>query len=280
LGVDLSAQPAKTACCRIQWPLEGPAEIVSLDLGWTDNRLLELSPDVDAIGIDAPFGFPKLINDALPTYAKDGRFPVRPVEESVESWAQRLRFRETDRAVHRHLSAVYGLKLWPLSVSSNLIAVCAWRCAGILTQLSEADAANLDRVGDGPRGDRPLVVEVYPAAALAVWGLPFKGYKPGSAGSAKSAHARGVREAIVVAIERKLRGAITIDDSHRAGLVDNDDLLDAFVAALVTRAAGVGHTVAPRPDQRALAEQEGWIHVPSNPLDELIARPAGANRNS
>jgi Protein of unknown function (DUF429) len=57
----------------------------------------------------------------------------------------------------------------PLSVSSNLLAICAMRCAHLLVELAGEGA--LDRTGAG------LVAEVYPAAALRQWGLDPRGYK-------------------------------------------------------------------------------------------------------
>lgn len=271
LGIDLAAQEMKTAACRLSWAADGAVAILSLDGGWSDDRLLEAASGVDAIGIDAPFGFPQLIRQAITEYAESGRFPGRPEDQSVEDWARRLRFRETDRAVNRHLLEHHRLKLWPLSVSSDRIAVAAWRCAHLLTQLSAANDRPLDRVGTGPDVPKPRTVEVYPAAALACWGLPYKGYKPGAAGSPRSAGAQTKRAEIVDGLCERLGSALELDSDHREALVADNDLLDAFVAALVTRAAATGATVEPRADQRAAAAEEGWIHLPSRPLAELTA---------
>lgn len=270
LGIDLAAQAKKTAVCRLSWEADGSVAIRSLDGGWSDERLLEIARDVDAIGIDAPFGFPQLIRRAISEYAESGRFPARPDEESVEEWSRRLRFRETDRFVNAHLLEHHGLKLWPLSVSSDRIAVAAWRCAHLLTQLSLETGRPLDRVGTGAGVPKPRTVEVYPAAALACWALPYKGYKPGAAGSPRSAGAQARRDDIVDGLCARLGSALELGSGDRADLVGDDDLLDAFVAALVTRAAAKRATVEPRADQRAAAEEEGWIHLPSGPLSELV----------
>ena len=63
-----------------------------------------------------------------------------------------------------------------MSVSSDLIAVPAWRCMGLLDRLGVNDRAG----GDG-------AFEVYPAAALCAWGLRSRGYKGPKAGERRSA---------------------------------------------------------------------------------------------
>src|SRR4051794_39783477 len=96
VGIDLAAQPEKTAACRLEWGNGGSAEVVIPDRRWDDKELGALCGQADAIGIDAPFGFPRLITRALSEYARTGRFPERGQDDSVEEWSQRLRFRETD----------------------------------------------------------------------------------------------------------------------------------------------------------------------------------------
>ena len=59
-----------------------------------------------------------MITSALPAYVERGEFPQRSDDESVEDWGRRLRFRETDLFVNRHL-AERDVKMWPLSVSSD-----------------------------------------------------------------------------------------------------------------------------------------------------------------
>ncbi|MEO6713138.1 MAG: DUF429 domain-containing protein [Mycobacteriales bacterium] len=81
-----------------------------------------------------------------------------------DRWRAFLANRETDRAVHQ------AVGLWPLSVAADRIGLAAMRAAGLLADLADAGRA-VDRAGTG------VVVEVYPAASLKVWGLPHKGYK-------------------------------------------------------------------------------------------------------
>jgi predicted nuclease with RNAse H fold len=271
LGIDLAAQPENTAACVIDWPdaAGGRVDVTRPQSGYDDHDLLGLMRNAGVVAIDAPFGWPEFMNAHLGEYAARGVWPLRPDDEGAEDWIMRLRYRETDRAVRRLLLARKPpVKLWPLSVSSNLIAVCAWRCAALLHQDAQRPGNLFDRTGE-----RSRIFEVYPAAALANWGLPFKGYKPGSLSSEKTKHARAKREKIADALAVKAAWLRRTDYSDlRDDLVDDDDLLDAFISSLAARAAATGWTVAPHSGQEQwLAGSEGWIHVPEeHSLGELV----------
>src|SRR5215212_2370802 len=68
LGVDLSSQPKQTATCLIEWNA-GAATVLKLKVGVTDQDIRDRTADLnlakpghsqgDAIGIDAPFGWPQ-----------------------------------------------------------------------------------------------------------------------------------------------------------------------------------------------------------------------------
>lgn len=228
LGIDLASDPKKTGVCVIVWGESG-AVVDELRVGANDAELLAAHGRVDATGIDAPFGWP------LPFL----RMTQSGERILAQPWGtehrDRLRFRTTDFRV-RDLTG-----LWPLSVSSDLIAVPAMRCVGLLHRMGVTDKA-----GDG------RVFEIYPAAGLAAWGLPARGYK----GAAKRAR----REALVSALECAapwLRAG-----SRRELMVDRDDAFDAVVAAIIARAAAIGQTVQAVGPDREAARTEGWIHVP------------------
>jgi hypothetical protein len=74
-------------------------------------------------------------------------------------WNLELRYRETERSLHRQLLQEARVKLWPLSVSSDKIATCAWRCAALLMAHHDDSGKIFDRTGLGSG-----VFEVYPAA--------------------------------------------------------------------------------------------------------------------
>jgi hypothetical protein len=214
--------------------------------------------DADAIAIDAPFGWPEFISAHLGEYARNGTWPLRPDDHDPTEWTGRLLYRETDRAVRRRmLKREPPTKITALSVSSDRIAVCAWRCAALLHQQAQLPGNLFDRLGT-----RSRVYEVYPAAALASWGLPFNGYKLGDAEKSKRAQAKRAE------IANKLAAAAPwLDYDQQPGLRDDfiadDDLLDAFIASVVARAAQLGLTVMPSTEvERRLAPSEGWIHIP------------------
>jgi hypothetical protein len=235
-GVDLSAQDTKTALCAIEWDSRR-ARVARLQVGCTDGEILTVLRCAGRSGIDAPFGWPEAMVTALAIHAAGGPWPAHATPES-------LRYRETDRFVVERTREAIGTALHPLSVSSDRIAVCAWRCTRILTALGEP----VDRSGTSGSA-----AEVYPAAALALWSIPRKGYK------APASH--GIREAILDALVETASG-LEIGSEARASCIDVDHALDALVSALVARAVARGLTTGPDETRSAAAAHEGWIHLP------------------
>jgi Protein of unknown function (DUF429) len=259
LGVDLSADPRKTAVCLVEWE-DGTARVHRPVLGLDDDSLLSRllgeheHGRPDWTGIDAPFGWPQLFVAAVSGWEEGRSWPPTPRPE--------LRYRVTDILVTQQSRR-------PLSVSSDRIAVTAMRCAGLLTSL--ADRRRLGRALDRAGGDR--VVEVYPGAALPLWSdevgelhLDPQGYK--AADDAK-------RRALVATL---LQAApwLRLDSDTRELCERNDDALDALLAALITRAAAIGETLRPETAaERAAAAAEGWIHLPRrDSLAGLAQAPA------
>lgn len=267
LGIDLAAQPADTAACLLEWGIAG-AEVRWLRRGaeCSDEAIVEWMGEADEVGIDAPFGWPETLVELLPEYLVSGAWPVAPRLDKGRLYYDGLRYRETDRSVQRLLEEQGKGKLWPLSVSSDTIAVVAWRCAHLLHRHAENTGRRLDRIGDSTH-----VFETYPAAALASWGIDRKGYKTKT--SAGRAKAEVARIAILNAIERAGHGWLDLELTPwaRQDLVYH--ALDGFLSALVARAAAQKHTALPRPEQRDLAEREGWIHVPRPEALEHLGPP-------
>ena len=225
LGIDLASKNAKTAACLIEW---GPARATVVEPQFGDRKddgldwLVELCGAASCVGIDAPFGWPEPMVDAV-------WMGHRKAVAGDRSWG--LRLRVTDQAV------VDRTKLTPLSVSSDRIAIVAWRCAQI--PLSWRRAQPMDRVGaDG-------VYEVYPGAALTCWGLDRAGYKTRGTAEAKLGQ-RTAREKLIEEIARR---APWLDLAcAREACVESDDALDALLASLVARAAALGKTAPPPAD--------------------------------
>jgi predicted nuclease with RNAse H fold len=251
LGVDLAAQDRDTAVCAIEWTAAG-VEVEPPWVGVGDDALVEAMVAADWVGVDAPFGWPDAMVEAVHGFAHGGPWP--------EAAPRELRYRVTDLAVRDAVARERGTSVWPLSVSSDRIAVCAWRCARLLTEYAKRSGWELDRVGGH-------VVEVYPAGALAMWGLPHKGYKSNSAATA--APGREKRTAALAELERAAAW-LALSEDVREACAANDDAFDALVSSLVARAAATGRTLTPDPHQLDAARREGWIHLPEpDGLDDV-----------
>ena len=240
LGVDLAAQASNTAFCFIEWR-NGAAIVQDAGRGAGDDDLLEYVFRADKAGIDVPFGWPAAFVDAIAAHELDKPWPERDRLD--------LRFRATDRHVKERIGR------WPLSVSSDLIAVPAMRAAALLWRLAE-HGDPVDRSGLGK------VVEAYPAGALAVWGFKSTGYK----------RVKGTdsRRALLSCFEVRTRRWLRLTAGVRTACQRSDDVIDALVASLVARAAALD-LCEPIPEgDRRLARQEGWIALPErDSLDKL-----------
>lgn len=242
LGVDLASRPRGTAACSLRWE-GGRAHVAFLGRNLDDDALLDLADGADAVAIDAPFGWPAPFVDFV-TAHHAGR-PISPNWEDPDV-RRSLRLRRTDLWVWS--KGFTGRP--PLSVSTDLIAMPALRCVGLLGRLGV-----LDRGGDA------RVFEAYPAAALGVWFDTSSGYK-GDAGTEKR----------TLLVER-LRDAapwLEVPDA----CVRDDDQLDALIAALVARCAVLGRTYSPPDNEREASIREGWIAVPKPDTLERLPYPS------
>jgi predicted nuclease with RNAse H fold len=245
VGIDLASDDRNTASCAIEWSEQG-ALVARPRVGRSNSDLVSEIREADVAAIDAPFGWPDAFVVALERY------------HSLASWSEtwpdrdglsRLRFRHTDLAVGR------AARL-PMSVSSERIAVCAFRCAALLEQVY--GPGNIERTG------AHKVCEVYPAAALKVWGLDPRGYK-GTEGAAR-------RSDLLAQLVHAAGGWLSLTDAAAQACIDSDHAFDALVCSLVGRASAVCLTSPPpqtEPDAARVA-REGWIHLPlPNSLDCL-----------
>jgi predicted nuclease with RNAse H fold len=265
MGIDLASQPKKTAVCIVRWE-GGRASLASLARGladdgsplhtkWLSTTAYGVRGDYGApitkVGIDAPFGWPEPFLDAVAAYRDGPSWPV-----GMDNPLDECRLRETDRAVHRRSGK------WPLSVAADRIALPAMRCASLLTDIgAHAGADAVARDGAG------LCCEVYPDPALRYWtdqtreGLaPRESYK----GADKGDRRRALLSAILT--------QVPLEDVDRRleKVAGEDDYLDALICALVARAAELGLTHPPQTEaELGRAPLEGWIHLPSRPLERL-----------
>lgn len=246
LGIDLASQPAKTAACRIDWA-DGGAVVAALAIGVADDDIAALATGCDAVGIDAPFGWPAPFVAFL--CRGDGGGPDVPAWDTERRTA--LSYRLTDLSVWR------DLRRPPLSVAADRIALPAMRCAALLDRLGVSD-----RSGDG------RVFEVYPAAALHAWGFASGGYKgPG-------ARPAGDRLPALLGALRDRCPWLDLPAAADALCRRDDDAFDALVSALVARTAGLGLTARPSREEALRARVEGWIAVPKPGSLDMLASVA------
>ena len=251
LGVDLASDPRRTGLCLLDWRAGG-ARLAELTVGADDERVLAAHERADVTGIDSPFGWPAPFIGFLCS-------AVRLLPEAAEGWSPAvrdgLRYRATDRVVHEAVGR------WPLSVSSDLIAVVAMRCVGLLTRMGVTDRAGSDGV-----------FEVYPAAALARWGLANRGYR--------GDRARPRRHVLLRALARRAPWLDLGGTAERALLAGSSDAFDALIAALNVRAAALGHTESPPQELRREAAREGWIALPRPGSLERLAGGRAVRRRT
>ena len=242
-GIDLAAEATRTAVAVVSW--SDRAVVDELTSGADDDAVMAAVATSTKAGIDCPLGWPDGFVDLVVAH-RDGTF--EPPSSSGRPWRRTLTLRETDIDVHARTG------LTPLSVSADRIAHAALRLAAILATL---EARGIDCERDGSA----RVAEVYPAAALKIWGLPHRGYK-GREGAP-------VRERIVDGL---VAGAPWLDlGPFEQRCRDSDDALDAVLCALVARATAAEAT-GQAPDI-AVARREGWIHLPAGPLAALAPAP-------
>jgi predicted nuclease with RNAse H fold len=209
-----------------------------------DDAIVEAILQADKAGVDCPIGWPSEFV-AFVSAHHTGHV-VTPDDVAGRDWRRDLAFRHTDLAVRDATGLV------PLSVSADRIGHAAMRCAGLLARLARKGQP-VDRGGDG------TVVEVYPAASLKQWGLPYRGYK------------RTKDRAVLGRLVDELLSEAPwlILGPYESICRYSDDALDAVIAALTARAAAQGLTARPTREQATVAAAEGWIAYPTAPLGEL-----------
>ncbi|MBA4863349.1 DUF429 domain-containing protein [Streptomyces sp. PSKA54] len=245
LGIDLAAGPRTTAAAVVVW--EGSTAVVEPPrLRCTDEDLLGLLGGLqpgDRAGVDCPFGWPIPFVEAVSAHAAGRPWPGRGTDSTTHRAT--LRLRRTDLLTHRALGA--GARP-PLSVSFDRLGATTARWAHLADALA-ARGLGVERTGAGS------VVEVYPAAARLRWGL----------GSPRSME-------VLLGAAPQLR----CDPGVRELYDRSEHAFDALIAALVARAVALGLTALPEGEDRAAAEIEGWIHLPTEgSLPRLFRRSVG-----
>ncbi len=221
----------------VEWAA-GRAVVRDVAWGADDTAILAALADADGAGIDCPLGWPDAFVDFVVAHQR-GAVAV-PMGFADRGWRRFLTMRVTDQVAREQTGLI------PLSVSADRIGHVAMRCAWLLAQLA--------RQGHGAARDGSgKITEVYPAASLKVWGLPYRGYKrPGDSWTLGK-------------LVDELRSAAPWLDLGDADILcrSRHDIIDAVIAALTARAAGLDLTLRPRtPAEASAARTEGWIAIP------------------
>lgn len=240
-GIDLAAEPKGTALSIIEWT-PGHAKLLSVATGLTDAELIVGSAQAGKIGIDCALGWPIEFVEFLSQQAEsfDGAI------DGGLDWRRRLAFRETDRVVRQ----ITGR--WPLSVATDRLGMTALRCSGLLSKMHKS-GVEVDRSGVA------TIVEIYPAAALRIWGFSTAGYR----------FSADLRKTLLTEVLSHLPSFDL--NGYEEILAESCDAFDSLVASLATRAAALGFYEGPTPELVGRAQKEGWIALPNRPLSELFS---------
>jgi predicted nuclease with RNAse H fold len=254
VGIDVASQDARTAICSIRWE-GGRAEIQPLGSpGASDNEIRRCVESADRVGVDIPLGWPSAFVEAVARHHRGEAWPADGSPEAMTS----LRLRETDRwlTLRARRPGEPRARCHPMSVSSNLIAIPAMRMARVL--------GPVDRSGTGK------VIEVYPAAALFVWGLPFRRYK------GMQPDRRQARQDLVQRLQALTPWLSASRDEDWGRFKENDHELDALIAALVAKAKDAGLCDQSYDATSYNARAEGWIALPLTDALVRLAPPTAA----
>lgn len=188
------------------------------------------------LAFDAPLGWPLPLGKALAPH-KAG--------EPLSGAANHLFRRATDRFVKARLGKQ------SLDVGADRIARTAHSALKLLADVREKTGFPIPLAWDANYSERVAAIEVYPAATLIAHGIPDTGYKK----KEKIAE----RKAIIGSLARMIQLPEDV-----ANMELSADALDAGVCVLAGFDFLKGD--AYNPEDKDLANHEGWIWVRAKPL--------------
>ncbi len=185
------------------------------------------------IAVDAPLGWPNLMRDALKSHRAGEAISVKP---------DSMFHRTTDDFVREKLGKT------SLEVGADRIARAAHAALRILEEVRQVTQKPIHLAWVPKLDEGVSAIEVYPSATLMAHGFQSEGYKkPRNTAERKN-------------IITSLKTQMTLPDDC-SPLEKSADVLDAVVCVLAgwDFLRGLAHA----PDNRELAEIEGWIWVRS-----------------
>jgi predicted RNase H-like nuclease len=240
IGIDCAVDPSNTGLCLAEHAggilrvLDGvsgkdmpPVRQVS---AWLEERKEESA----LVCLDAPLGWPLPLGGALCRH--------RAGEELLSS-AHELFRRYTDDCT----AETIGKR--PMDVGADRIARTAHAALTLLAGLRRRSGLPLPLGWTPGRVAGAEVLETYPAAWLTVAGLPNRSYK--------KRDQRTVREEILNGLPDGVR-----IECGREPFLEDADVLDALLCALVGLAYLKGEAAGPPDGELERAKREGWIWFP------------------
>lgn len=242
-GVDLAAQPAKTAICQIE-VRGGNLGPLKFFPAATDQQIIDAAKASKVTAIDAPLGFPEKFEEAMKTYVNGGPWPESPNDlDKKEICTSSLQLRSTEQDLMVRESSDAPARR-ALSSSASFLTVTTWRALRLLAAITRDGYSPECRTGGG----ESCVIEVYPAASIRAWGRePLAKRKTTSAD-------RGVLLNAIVAQSDLLK---ELAGEYRNKIIKTDHAFDSFCACLTAIAFEAGYCRKPEKLTR-----EGWIYVP------------------
>jgi predicted RNase H-like nuclease len=196
----------------------------SVIAGWVRD-----SQDRVLISIDAPLGWPKQLAETLINHNAG---------MAIETPANAMFRRTTDLFIQRKL------KKTPLDVGADRIARTAYAALVVLGNLRAELGMSIPLAWIAGDISPVAAIEVYPAATLVAHRIRSTGYK--------KRDQTQQRHEIIAALRTKLTICESVPD-----LAQSADLVDATVCVLAGADFISGRAVGP--EDRSIAEREGWI---------------------
>ena len=235
IGVDCATQDSKVGLALAHFA-GGEARIEEVTLGARVKPVAAAiaqwaaGSDRTLLALDAPLGWPV---DLCPTLADHMAGEVIRVPRND------LFRRETDRFVHCQVEKL------PFAVGADKIAHTAHDALERLDRVRELTGQPIPLAWDREIGPGIHVIEVYPGATLAAYGIQAKGYK----------NNESVHRKVLVFLGKHLR--LPADTTL---MEDSDNALDAGLCVLAAVDFLRGDAMAPK-QRMAKAQKEGWIWV-------------------
>ena len=240
VGIDFAAQPANT------WAAVGRSEGAHLVVTEIvhpikdEDVVFQIESGPAVVAIDIPFGWP----EAFVSFVSQHHYKKSATEADTPAFS----YRRTDQFVRAKTRKT------PLSVSTDKIGIAARRMACLISRLRRCEI-----VPFSSNGSRTKVIEVYPAATLAAFGLSEPGYSSRLAQKRDSSAA--ARRRLISELSNL---GLRTTDAVKASCENSGDALDAAICAFTAHLYLSGSTWAVPDDE--VIRREGWIFFPKTEL--------------